>query len=227
MVDDISWIWRKQRTMSTKRKSLSSMVVLLLLVNSLESASFQRCQPVPKYLDKLYRRLTIRRKYSALKKGASFNSSAIPWKTSGIRMYFNLSSLTTQTQIFSADLILYRGPTSFLQTLIYQQSYGLILKDINSSMVLYNRTLASNDRICLVQNVRRLVQRWQRAPETNQGVLLAVKDTGRYSTTLETFYPKKNINVPALALFIKPSKNSLKRYKLIPSQLIEIIRTKT
>ena len=78
-LDDISWIWRKQHTMSTKRKSLSSMVVLLLLVNSLESASFQRCQPVPKYLDKLYRRLTIRRKYSGLKKGGSFNSSG-EWK---------------------------------------------------------------------------------------------------------------------------------------------------
>jgi hypothetical protein len=142
-------------------------------------------------------------------------------------MYFNLSSLATQTQLFSADLILYRGQPSFAQTLIYQQSYGLILKDINSSMVLYNRTLASRDRLCIVQNVRSLVQRWQRVPETNQGVLLTVKDTGRYSTTLETFYPKKNINVPALALFIKPGKNFLKRYRLIPSQLIEIITTKT
>ena len=142
-------------------------------------------------------------------------------------MYFNLTRLATRTNIFSADLILYRGPTSFLQTVIYQQSYGLILKDINSSKVLYNRTLASGDRFCLVKHVLSLVQRWQKVPESNQGLLLTVKDTGRYSTTLETFYPKKNINVPALALFIKPGKNFLKRYKLIPSQVIQILKTKT
>jgi hypothetical protein len=157
----------------------------------------------------------------------TYFSLAIPWRNSSLRMYFNLSSLASQTQIYSADLILYRTPPSFIQTSIYQQSYGLILKDINTSTILYNRTLASGDRSCLVKNVLNLVRRWQKVPESNQGLLLTVKDTGRYSTTLETFYPKKNIKVPALALLLKPRKNFLKRYRLILSQVIEILKIKT
>lgn len=149
-------------------------------------------------------------------------------------MYFNLSNaLPIQTKILSADIILRRGLKSFTQIPIYQPSYGLILKDINSSRVLFNRTLASDGqgrlakRYCLVSNASNLVQHWRRYPESNQGLLLTVHDTGKYSTTLQTFYPKKNIYVPALALYLKPPKIYDNVYKLIPSEVVEIVKTKT
>ena len=149
-------------------------------------------------------------------------------------MYFNLSNaLTVQTKILRANIIFYRALKSFTQILLYQPSYALIIKDINSSKVLFNRTLLSNaqgrlaKRYCLVSNVLNLVQHWRRYPESNQGLLLRIHDTGKYSTTLQTFYPKKNIYVPALALYLKPPKIYDKVYKLIPSEVVEILKTKT
>ena len=156
------------------------------------------------------------------------------WRNSSLRIYFNMSKVVkVRTKILRANIILHRGLKSFTQIPIYQASYGLILKDINSSKVLFNRTLASDGlgslrkRYCLVPNVLNLVRRWRNYPESNQGLLLAVHDTGKYSATLQTFYPKRNIYVPALALYLKPPKIYNKVYKLIPSEAVEIIKTKT
>ena len=142
-------------------------------------------------------------------------------------MYFNLSNIATRTQIFKADLILHRGQASFRDMLLYQQSYGLLVKDVNTSKVIYNRTIAKDDGLCMVNNLLNTVKRWRNYPNSNEGLLLSVKDAGRYSTSLQTFYPKKNIKVPALALYISSGKIFLRRYKLIPSKSIQILSTET
>ncbi|XP_028391371.1 uncharacterized protein LOC114516168 [Dendronephthya gigantea] len=214
-----------------------TMAILVALMSYIEGTSIQECDRVPKDLDNLYRKMAIKREYSTTRyskntkrrysAGRAGSTSGVSWGNSDLRVYFNLSSINSRARIFQAHLILHRRAPSFQEMLLYRQSYRLLLKDINTSKVIYNRTVAKDDSLCLVKNLLRTVKRWRMDPKSNEGILLSVKDAGHYPTSLKTFYPEGNIKVPALALRFNPGKIFLRKKRLIASQFIQILSKKT
>ena len=104
---------------------------------------------------------------------------------------------------------------------LYQQSYRIIITDVNASEIIFDRTVAASKGVQVV-NLVRVIKRWQKYPRTNKGLLVTVRDTGMFERTLWTFYPRRNVYVPALAIFVQKG-NYFPRYTMLPSQIVRLV----